>query len=120
MMAAFLCAVVSIVDGDGLRCQDATAVRLAGVNARELHGAPCPRGRPCPAMPARQSRAVLSRMALGKTLRCRSVDISYRRIVARCSVGGVDLSCAMIAAGAAVRWDSYWRRYRMAPCRRGG
>jgi hypothetical protein len=26
-------------------------------------------------------------------------------------------TCALIAAGAATRWDSYWRKYKMGGCR---
>lgn len=54
------------------------------------------------------------------------VDKSWSRTVARCTytefIGNplkphkVDLSCDVIASGAAVRWDSYWRRYRMPSC----
>lgn len=44
------------------------------------------------------------------------VGVNYRRVVARCSVRGVDLSCAAIAAGAAVRWEVFWTRYGMGRC----
>lgn len=30
---------------------------------------------------------------------------------------GCSLSCAVIAAGTAVRWDRYWRQYRIGECR---
>ncbi len=118
MIAAFLCMVVSVADGDTLKCQSGTRVRLAGIEANELTGG-CHLPR-CAPMSAQQARRTLTSMTIGRRLNCTPVDTSYRRIVARCSTGGVDLSCALIAAGAAVRWDSYWRRYRMAPCRRGG
>ncbi len=118
MIAAFLCMVVAVHDGDSLRCADRTRVRLAGIEANELTGG-CHLPR-CAPMPAQQARRTLASMTIGRRLTCTPVDTSYRRVVARCSVDGVDVSCALIAAGAAVRWDSYWRRYRMAPCRRGG
>lgn len=116
--AALLCLVASVYDGDTLTCADRTRVRIAGVNAREMHGNPCPGDRPCPAMAAPQAQRITSGMVLGKTLRCRAVGKSWDRVVADCTLpSGAGLSCALIAAGAAVRWDSYWRQYRMPPCR---
>ena len=54
---------------------------------------------------------------LGKRLMCQPVDRSYRRVVARCTLpDGRSVSCALIAAGAAVRWDRYWVRYGMGGC----
>ena len=42
----------------------------------------------------------------------------YSRVVARCRCAdGRDLSCAILAAGAATSWNSYWRRHRMPGCR---
>ncbi|WP_419808353.1 hypothetical protein [Sphingomonas sp.] len=69
-------------------------------------------------MPAQQARAVVSRLVLNQRLTCTPVDRSWNRIVARCSLpDGRRLECAVIAAGAAVRWDRYWRRYGMGDCR---
>lgn len=116
MIATILCLVVSVTDGDGLRCADGTRIRLAAINARELHGAPCPRDRPCPPMAGPAARAYLDRLVGGRTIRCRQVGVSYRRVVADCTVAGRNVSCAMVKAGAAASWESYARRYRMRPC----
>jgi endonuclease YncB( thermonuclease family) len=35
----------------------------------------------------------------GRTLSCRAVGTSYKRVVAFCSASGVDLSCAQVRAG---------------------
>lgn len=54
---------------------------------------------------------------LGKRLTCTALEPSYNRIVARCRLpDGRDLSCAVQAAGAATRWDQYWRRYGLDTC----
>lgn len=59
----------------------------------------------------------MSGLTLGKRLTCEPTGRSYSRVVARCTLpDGRSLSCAVIAAGAAVRWDRYWRRYRMGEC----
>lgn len=117
-MIEFLCLVAMVTDGDTFRCADGTRVRLALVNAQELHGAPCPRNRPCPAMPARQAKAALERMILGRTLHCRQVGVSYRRVVADCDYGATTVSCATVKIGATAWWESYAKRYRMRGCAR--
>jgi endonuclease YncB( thermonuclease family) len=54
----------------------------------------------------------------GQALGLSAAGTSYSRVVARCTLpDGRSLSCAILAAGAAVRWDSYWRRYLMGECR---
>lgn len=116
LTAAFLCAVVANYDGDTFTCADGRSVRISGVNSREMHGNPCPRSRPCPTMPAKQSRAVLAGMIEGRTLACVKVGTSYRRTVATCSIEGRDLGCALLAAGSVARWDRYWREYGLEPC----
>jgi endonuclease YncB( thermonuclease family) len=113
---ALICTVAAISDGDTWRCTDRTRIRLAGVNARELHGDPCPRGRPCPAMPAREAKATLERMILGKTLRCQALGTSYKRIVASCTINGIDIRCRLIASGAVADWERYRRAYGLRRC----
>jgi endonuclease YncB( thermonuclease family) len=67
---------------------------------------------------AERSRQIVEQLLLRRTLARAPVDRSYKRVVARCTLpDGRSLSCAAIAAGAAVRWDLYWRRYRMGDCR---
>lgn len=120
--AAFACTVVRVHDGDGpLWCRQGPKVRIAGVQAPDFENAsPCRTGRAnyvCSDAKARASRRIVESLVLNKTLRCQPVDRSYSRVVARCTLpDGRSLSCATIAAGAAVRWDRYWRRYKMGGC----
>ena len=122
-MPAFDCRVVRVHDGDGpLWCATGQKVRIAGVQAPDFESAePCRVGKPsyvCSNERARRSQQIVERITLGRTMRCQPADRSWSRVVARCTLpDGRSLSCAVIAAGAAVRWDSYWRRYRMNECR---
>jgi endonuclease YncB( thermonuclease family) len=123
--AAFLCAMTApgyVTDGDTIRCANGTRVRIAGVQAPDKErSAPCRRrdaAYVCSNTQAARSRAIVQRLVMGRTLACQPVGKSYARIVARCTLpDGRSLSCAAIAAGAATRWDSYWRRYGMGECR---
>lgn len=121
--ASFLCLVTRVHDGDGpLWCANGVRVRVAGVQAPDFENAvPCRRGRAayvCSNVKAERSRRVVERLTLNRTMICQTVGKSYKRVVARCTLtDGRSLSCAMIAAGAATRWESYWRQYRMGKCR---
>lgn len=113
-MMPFTCAVVQVHDGDTFTCADHTKIRVAGIDANELDGS-CHNA--CAAMPADASRRYVTALVLRRTLSCQPLGRSYARIVARCRLpDGRDLSCAAITAGAAVRWDQYWSRYRMGGC----
>lgn len=120
--SAFICTVTRVHDGDGpLWCAEGPKVRIAGIQAPDFESAtPCRDGRAgyvCDDRAARASQRTVSALVLGKRLTCTALEPSYSRIVARCRLpDGRDLSCAVLAAGAATRWDRYWRRYRMAPC----
>ena len=111
--AAIVCQVAAIHDGDTFRCANGTRIRLAGVDANELNGS-CHNA--CAPMSGRQAQRYVDRLIYRQRLVCQPVGTSYARVVARCSLGGVDLSCKLIAAGAAVRWDRYWTRYGMGRC----
>ncbi|MDP5279935.1 hypothetical protein Q9Q95_13450 [Sphingomonas sp. DG1-23] len=119
----FTCTVTRVHDGDGpIWCAEGPKVRIAGVQAPDFESAePCRQksaGYVCNDVRARASQRVVSGLALHRRLRCTPLEPSYQRVVARCSLpDGRDLSCATIAAGAATRWDRYWRRYRMGECR---
>lgn len=119
----FICEVVKVHDGDGpLWCRNGRKVRVAGIQAPDFTSAqPCRtrrRGYVCNDTRAVASQRVAMRLTLRKRLTCQPLDRSYQRVVARCTLpDGRSLSCAMIAAGVATRWDSYWRRYRMGECR---
>ncbi|WP_260599281.1 hypothetical protein [Sphingomonas endolithica] len=121
--AAFLCFVTHVHGGDGpLWCGNGVKLCVAGIQAPDFEAAePCRRGKAayvCNDTQAKRSRAIIDRLVLRKTLTCQPVGKSYARIVARCTLpDGRSLSCAAIAAGAATRWNSYWRRYGMGECR---
>jgi len=123
---AFTCVVTRVHDGDGpLWCANGVKVRVAGIQAPDFESAsPCRRPAPqraaytCDTAAAKRSRAIVERLTLQKRLKCQPVDRSYKRVVARCTLPDRrSLSCATIAAGAAVRWDRYWRKYGMGECR---
>jgi len=95
--------VTSVTDGDTLRI-GATRIRLAAIDANELHGG-CHNA--CASMSSAAARDNLARLALGHRIECEQTGTSYRRVVAFCRVGDVDLSCAQVRAGAAIIWDRY-------------
>ena len=119
----FVCEVVKVHDGDGpLWCANGIKVRVAGIQAPDFEDAePCRTGRAeytCSNVAAERSRRIVERLVLRRRLTCQPLGKSYSRVVARCTLpDGRSLSCATIAAGAAIRWDRYWRRYRMGACR---
>lgn len=119
----FTCDVVRVHDGDGpLTCSSGVKVRIAGVQAPDFEDAePCRTGKAayvCDDRRAREARRITAGLTLGKRLTCTAVDRSWNRVVARCWLpDNRSLSCAVIANGAAWRWDAYWRRYRMEGCR---
>jgi endonuclease YncB( thermonuclease family) len=122
----FSCTVTRVHDGDGpLWCASGIKVRIAGVQAPDFKSAaPCHRPDArrgnyiCDDAAATRSQQVVERIVLHQTMRCQPMGTSYKRVVARCTLGdGRSLSCTVIAAGAAVRWERYWRRYRMGGCR---
>ena len=123
---ALICDVVRVHDGDGpLWCRSGVKIRIAGVQAPDFErAAPCRRPAAlrrayvCDDRAARRSQQIVARLTLGKRLVCQPVDRSYKRVVARCTLpDGRSLSCAAVAAGAAIRWDRYWRQYGMGGCR---
>ncbi|MCW1432110.1 thermonuclease family protein [Novosphingobium sp. JCM 18896] len=121
----FICTPTHVWDGDGLIwCAEGPRVRLAGIAAREIDGT-CRQGQPCPTVDAAVSRDALARLVgqplgqsrdghrlvRGSGLRCQSVgSAGGSRTVAWCTTPrAVDLSCAMVAGGWALRWERYWR-----------
>ncbi len=125
--AVFTCTPARVWDGDGpLWCEEGPRIRLAGIAAREMDGS-CNANQPCPSATAEQARDHLVRLVgrpigrsreghilvRGPALRCRSVGATYQRTAAWCTTpAGVDLSCAMVASGYALRWPQYWRGRR--------
>jgi len=131
---SFDCLPVKVWDGDSLECSSGVKIRVSGIAAREVKrlggqmvDAGCNDGHPCPRADAIASRNALVRLAgrsigtgrhghvlvKGKPLRCISTGSAGRdRVGAWCRVGNVDLSCAMVQGGYALRWDRYWRGHR--------
>jgi endonuclease YncB( thermonuclease family) len=110
--ALFLCTVVSIHDGDTLRCSDGTRVRLHAIDTPEMPGA-CREGRSCAPGDPYRAKAALVKLAGRQTLRCDRTGTSYDRVTAYCSSRGVDLSCAMWRGGWAVRLEKFDRDRRL-------
>lgn len=124
---SFTCTPVRVWDGDGpIWCEEGPRVRLSGIAAREIDGS-CSKGHPCPDMDGKQARDVLVGLVgrptgtssqghilvKGPPLRCRSEGgAGGNRTAAWCTspVHG-DLSCAMIARGAALKWDRYFKNH---------
>ena len=103
----FLCKVASVTDGDTLRCDDGTRVRLHAVAARERDES-CSPGHPCPAASGAAATAMLRRLARGQGLQCVPTGTSYNRVTAICSnEAGVEVNCAMVQSGTAVVWPRY-------------
>ena len=103
----FFCKVASVTDGDTLRCDDGTRVRLHAVAARERDES-CSPGHPCPAASGAAATAMLRRLAGGQGLQCVPTGTSYNRVTAICSnEAGVEVNCAMVQSGTAVVWPRY-------------
>lgn len=118
----FPCTVISVYDGDGpINCSERDTkgqqviVRLRGIEAREADNK-CPRADLCPKASGEESKAALTRLAVGR-LQCTSFGPSYTRVNASCRTPtGQDLSCEMLRAGAAVRWPEYDPEGRLKRC----
>jgi micrococcal nuclease len=84
-------------------------VRLVGIDAPELHG--CPRPRRCTPGDGEAARRALMQMLASGRVTIRPVGYGgFGRLAGRVWAGGVDVSCAMVAKGNAVR------RYRRIRC----
>lgn len=98
-----------VVDGDTLRCPSGR-IRLASIDAPELPGH-CRPGRECTPGDPYASTEHLRSLIVGHAVQCSYVDTDrYGRTVARCTAGGVDLSCAQVSSGHA------GRRYGLLIC----
>ncbi len=122
----FTCTPTRVWDGDGpIWCAEGAKIRVAGIAAREIDGA-CKTAHPCPRASGTAARDALVRLVgkpigrsreghvlvSGKPLRCVSHGSGKgERTAALCStVSGVDLSCALVRGGYALRWPQYDRR----------
>lgn len=102
-VGSFTCENPRHHDGDNVRCAGLKpAIRLEGIDAPEMPGA-CRPGRDCTPGDPYAARDALRALTQGRSVICTRQDTDrYGRIIARCSADGIDLSCAMIAAGHAV------------------
>jgi endonuclease YncB( thermonuclease family) len=118
----FVCEVRHVHDGDGpLHCANGVKVRIAGVQSPDFEDSePCRTARPgyvCDDRLAAQAQAITARLTLHQRLTCQPLGHSFKRIVASCLLpDGQRLECAVIAAGAGVRWERYWRAYKLPRC----
>lgn len=116
----FPCTVSKVHDGDGpIWCQERDAagktikIRLQAVAARELDET-CSPGHPCPDATGAEAQQALEGLALGRTLECEATGTSYSRLTAWCwREDGVELNCAMVENGTALRWAKYDRERRL-------
>lgn len=124
----FTCTPTSVWDGDGpIWCAEGPRIRIAGVAAREMDGS-CRPGHPCPSVSAIDARDRLVQLLGGSKGRHSTGHVIVRSEPMQCVSEGSargtrtaawchapafgDLSCAVVRAGGAVRWDRYWRDHR--------
>jgi len=100
---SFDCQISQVTDGDTIRCGP-KRVRLYGIDAPEMEGH-CRPGRNCaPGDPNASKSNLQSLIGPFSDVRCRQMDTDvYGRIVARCTANDVDLSCAQLKSGHAIR-----------------
>ena len=121
--ASFSCTPTRIWDGDGpIWCAEGPKIRLAAIAAREIDGI-CKPGHPCPRATGASARDALVRLVgtargrskeghvliAGPPLTCVSRGSGKgERTAAFCkTAAGLDLSCAMVRGGYALRWPRY-------------
>jgi endonuclease YncB( thermonuclease family) len=120
----FTCTPIAVWDGDGpIWCSEGPRIRLSGIAAREMDET-CSAGHPCPDASGIAARDELVGLLGGPKgtlptghikvaappLRCVSKGSGKgSRTAAFCQrQDGVDLSCAMVSSGKALRWQRYW------------
>lgn len=106
--AAALEGEARIVDGDTLVI-DGERIRLHGIDAPES-------AQRCGTGPGwscgRQATAALTEMIGGQPVRCEGCERDrYKRLIAVCYVGSLDLNRAMVAQGMALAYRQYSRDY---------
>lgn len=105
----FTCSPLHVIDGDTIRCAD-ERVRLVGIDAPEMPGH-CRQGRVCTPGDPFASKALLEALTANGGVRCLRKGLDrYGRTLGSCSNNKVNLSCELVARGAAVI------RYGGFPC----
>jgi len=124
----FSCTPIAVWDGDGpVWCAEGPKVRIAGVAAREIDET-CRASQPCPMVGGVEARDRLVRLFGGAKGTRPEGHIVIRSATMTCksdgSAGGTrtaawcaspvfgDLSCAVIRAGGAIRWERFWRSHK--------
>ena len=106
IVAKFTCTVQSVHDGDTFRCTTGERVRLSSIDSPEMPGA-CRLGRSCAPGDPYAAKAALEGLIGGREVECQPDRKSDDRIAAWCSADGVDLNCAMVRSGHAIRLPQY-------------
>ncbi|MEN3972136.1 hypothetical protein WJS89_05590 [Sphingomicrobium sp. XHP0235] len=126
--SGFECTPIAVWDGDGpIWCEEGPRVRLSGIAARELDDE-CRANHPCP-----DASGIAARDALVELLGGPRGKLSHGHVIVNApamscistgsaggsrtgawcvTASGVDLSCAMVSRGYALRWQRYWGRHR--------
>ncbi len=105
-------------DGDSIRLEN-TRIRLKGIDAPELDQI-CRRGAQAYRCGEHARDALLS-LVIGRPITCKAAGRDkYRRTLAVCTVGGVDIGSRMVASGWAVSYGDYMSEQRQAERRREG
>lgn len=124
----FSCTPTAVWDGDGpIWCAEGPKIRIAGVAAREMDGS-CRPNHPCPSVSATKARDRLVQLLGGSRGRLSTGHVKVQTPPMNCVSDGSargartaawchspafgDLSCAIVRAGGAVRWERYWRDHR--------
>lgn len=127
--SSFTCTPTQIWDGDGpIHCAEGPKIRLAGIAAREIDET-CKPGHPCPRTTGKAARDALVQLVgrpngtgphghirvIARPMRCYSEGSGKgSRTAAWCrTADGVDLSCALVKLGVALRWPQYDRRRKL-------
>ena len=115
LAAALTCFSPTVHDGDTIRC-DGARVRIWGIDAPELDRSPrCRTGGAWACDPAAMRYAIPARdrmieLTHGRTVTCEQMDVDrYRRIVARCTAGGLDVGQVLVREGLARDYTRYSR-----------
>jgi len=115
-MPLLICLAALAIDGDTLACADGTRLRVAGIEANELHQPGCHLPA-CPAMSGVEARERMQAIVSGKTLTYQPVGKTWNRISARVTLpDGRDLACQAIRDGVAVRWEKFDLAGRLKGC----
>lgn len=111
--ADFRCKVQRVNDGDTLRCQDGTRVRLHALAAREADNS-CSPGHPCSTTSSAEATRALRQLVDRKTLDCMTTGQSFDRVTAICwTPEQIEVNCYMVENNKAELWERFDREVRI-------